>query len=286
MKNRRMGILVILFLTTVSAAAVSILPKMPQDPAYNNFADSRNAGGIPNAANALSNAAFILVGLYGLRALTAKGCIFAERAERWIYIALYLGVILTGIGSGYYHLWPDNDRLVWDRLPMTILFGSLVSSIISERISPRAGLLLLPLFLAAGMGSVIYWGLSERAGTGDLRLYCFVHFYPLLLIPVIMCLFPNRYTRSRDLLWVLGFYGLATVAEALDKPIFDILHLVSGHTVKHLLAAAAVYSHVRMVSTRQVHDTAAHARVSENESTHSSDHPGCRPVDALMKEYG
>lgn len=256
MRNARTGILVIVFLTIASAIAVSILPRMPQDLAYHNFADTRTLGVIPNAADVLSNIGFILAGLLGLRVLAARrpgqDGVFAERGEVWVYVTFYFGTVLTGLGSGYYHLWPDNGSLVWDRLAMIVVFAAFASSVISERISSKAGLLLLIPFLAAGAGSVIYWGFSERAGMGDLRPYMFVHFYPLLLIAVITYLSPSRYTRGSDLFWVLGFYALATASEALDKPIFDFLHVVSGHTIKHLLAATAICWHVRMISRRRL----------------------------------
>jgi hypothetical protein len=234
----------------------AILPRIPQDPGYYNFADSRHLGPIPNAADVISNVGFILVGFLGLRvAVTRRSgpcAVFSERSEAWVYISLYLGTVLTGIGSAWFHLHPTNDSLVWDRLPMTIIFASFVSSVISERISPRAGLFLLIPLIVVGIGSVISWHFGEKAGTGDLRFYGFVHFYPLLLIPVIMYFFPNRYTRGWDILLVLGFYGLATASEALDKPVFDLLHFASGHTIKHLFAAAAVYFHVRMISKRKL----------------------------------
>jgi len=256
MRNPHTFILVLIILTIASVIAASVLPRIPQNPAYHNFADSRNLGSLPNAADVLSNIGFILIGFIGLRVLTKcrsdGDCVFAERGEAWVYIALYFGTVLTGIGSAYYHLWPNNVSLVWDRLPMTIIFASLVSSVISERISSRAGLFLLIPFLLAGAGSVLYWSFSERAGMGDLRPYGFMHFYPLLIVPVIMYFFPSRYTRGWDLSWVLGFYALATACEALDKPIYDFLHLVSGHTIKHLLAATAIYCHVRMLSKRQL----------------------------------
>jgi hypothetical protein len=274
MRNPRTTILVLIFLTIASVIAASVMPRISQDPAYHNFADSRNFGWLPNAADVLSNIGFILVGFLGLRVLTKwrsdEDGIFSERGEAWVYVALYSGTVLTGIGSAYYHLWPNNGSLVWDRLPMTILFASFVSSVISERISSRAGLFLLFPFLAAGTGSVIYWDFSERAGMGDLRPYVFVHFFPLLLIPAIMYFFPNRYTRGIYLFWVLGFYGLATASEALDKPIFDFLHLVSGHTIKHLLAATAIYCHVRMLSKRQLKRERPHECANGNSSLGTS----------------
>jgi hypothetical protein len=37
---------------------------------------------------------------------------------------LFAGVTLSSLGSSYFHLAPDNARLMWDRLPMTIAFIS------------------------------------------------------------------------------------------------------------------------------------------------------------------
>jgi hypothetical protein len=99
---------------------------------------------------------------------------------------------------------------------------------------------------------------------GDLRPYVFVHFFPLLLIAVTMYFFPSRYTRGNDLFLVLGFYALATAGEALDKPIFDFIHLVSGHTIKHLLAATAICCHVRMIFRRQINKERPHEWANEN----------------------
>ena len=39
---------------------------------------------------------------------------------------------MVAIGSSYYHWKPSNSRLVWDRLPMTVGFMSLVAVVISE----------------------------------------------------------------------------------------------------------------------------------------------------------
>jgi hypothetical protein len=142
-------------------------------------------------------------------------------------------MILVAWGSSYYHLAPDNSRLVWDRLPMTIVFMALVAAMISERVSVRAGLALLPMLLVLGIASVIQWDLSERAGHGDLRFYAAVQIYAIVVLLVILLL-PPRYTRSRDLVVVVGFYVLAKVLETWDWAIFRAGHVVSGHTLKHL----------------------------------------------------
>jgi hypothetical protein len=134
---------------------------------------------------------------------------------------------------------------------MTIAFTALPAGILAERISIKAGLLSLVPLLAAGIGSVAYWEVTELGGRGDLRPYAIVQFYPVLAIPLIMFLFPPKYTRSADLLWAATLYALAKAFEALDTQIFGLGQNVSGHTLKHLAAALAVYVILRMLQKRQ-----------------------------------
>ena len=122
---------------------------------------------------------------------------------------------------------------------MSLAFMSLLSAVLVERPGPRVGLRLFPWLAATGPFSVVYWMLSERAGIGDLRLYGLVHFYPMLLIPLLLWLFAPRYTRGRDLLVVLALYAAALVAERLDREVFAAGGWINGHSVKHVLAAVA-----------------------------------------------
>jgi hypothetical protein len=146
--------------------------------------------------------------------------------------SFYSWALLTAFGSGYYHLAPDNGRLVWDRVPMTLAFMGLVSAMISERVSVAAGLYLLPLLLLIGAGSVVLWWYSEARGAGDLRAYAAVQVYAVLVLPILLLL-PPRYTRSWDFAVVFGFYVLAKVFETADRQIFSIdQHTISGHTLK------------------------------------------------------
>ncbi len=39
---------------------------------------------------------------------------------------------MTSFGSAYYHLVPDNDRLMWDRLPMAAAITALVAATLSR----------------------------------------------------------------------------------------------------------------------------------------------------------
>src|SRR5579863_8715099 len=159
------------------AAGIAVLmlrlPPIPQSASYHNFADHRTWLGIPNFANVASNLAFAVVGVWGLAFLLRidPAKYFVDPRERWPYVLAFLGILLTAFGSAYYHLAPSNARLVWDRIPMTIVFGSLVAAVIAERISVHAGLRLLPFLIALGTGSVLQWYLDELHGHGDLRFY-------------------------------------------------------------------------------------------------------------------
>ena len=133
---------------------------------------------------------------------------------------------------------------------MTIAFMSLVAAVIAERISLRAGLWLLPILLLVGMDSVLQWFMSEVRDAGDLRFYAAVQLYSVLVL-VIALFMPQRYTRGWDLAVVAGLYALAKVLEILDRQIFAMGHIVSGHTLKHLAAAAGAYWILRMLQKRR-----------------------------------
>lgn len=253
---REIRLRVIVGIGLAAIVTVLFLPPIPQDPAYHNFADRRRLLGIPNVLNVLSNAPFVLVGVLGWLFLLREGRArpdgpLTEPWERFTSLALFAGVGLTGFGSAYYHLAPDNRTLFWDRLPMTIVFMSLFAIVIAERISLSAGRRLFPLLLAAGIGSVVYWRQGEVHAVGDLRFYGLVQFFPLVAIPLMLLLFPPRYTRAADLIVALGWYVLAKIFEFLDARIFAWGGLVSGHTLKHLTSAVAMYWIVRMLKRRR-----------------------------------
>jgi hypothetical protein len=228
------------------------LPPIPQSPPYHDFADHRVWLGIPNFGNVASNLAFAVVGVWGLAFLLRLDPTqyFVNPRERWPYSVAFLGVLLTAFGSAYYHLAPNNARLVWDRIPMTIVFGSFVAAVIAERINVHAGLRLLPFLIALGAGSVLQWYLDELHGHGDLRFYAAVQAYSTIIL-LLALLLPPKYSRSSDLAVVAGFYALAKILELLDRRIFELRHFVSGHTLKHLAAAAAGYWILRMLRLRE-----------------------------------
>ncbi|HKD16940.1 MAG TPA: alkaline phytoceramidase [Thermoanaerobaculia bacterium] len=227
----------------VVIVATLSLPRLPQDPSYHRFADQRTIFGVPNALDVLSNILFAIVGLAGVLELV-RGSIaeraFVTRWERWPYLVLFAGTALTAVGSSYYHLAPDNARLFWDRLPMTLGFMGLLTALLAERVSTRfARAAFVPLVLV-GAASVVYWDLGEASGVGDLRPYAAVQFGSLLLILAMMIFFPARLPGDAFLWSATVSYGVAKLFEAGDLRVYGLGHIVSGHTLKHLFAALSV----------------------------------------------
>jgi len=239
-RQKRIVMICVVALATI-AGVFLFMPPVAQDPAYHDFADKRGWLGIPNFGDVAGNAPFAVVGIWGLVALARMKASFTDVAAYRLWQIFFFGVFLVAFGSGYYHWAPDNHTLVWDRIPMTIAFMSLFSLIIMRHVHRAAGVALFWPLLLIGIGSVFYWDYTEAAGAGDLRLYALVQFLPIILIPLILWLFPARESGMRYLLQTLGFYLLAKVLEHFDTAFFNIAgNAVSGHTLKHVAAAAAV----------------------------------------------
>jgi hypothetical protein len=217
-------------LKTAAMIAVAVtlffvfVPPIAQDESYHAFADSRVILGIPNFWNVVSNIPFALVGIIGLRKLrgaTAR--------------ILFAGVLLTFFGSAYYHLAPSDARLVWDRMPMTMVFMCFLYWILAGETNARSESPLLHLMLAVGIASVVWWQV-----TGDLRPYVLVQFGPIVVL-----LAKIHGARHSKFLWaVLACYALAKLSEHFDACLYSFLPL-SGHTCKHLFAAASTYCILR-----------------------------------------
>jgi hypothetical protein len=240
----------IVAITVLAVLAAVLAPPMPQWLSYHNFADARAMLGVPNFLNVGSNAAFLVVGLAGLYVTLGNRARFQFSVERWPYVVFFLGVLMTAAGSGYYHLAPDNSRLFWDRLPMTVAFMALISAQIVDRISIRAGLTLLVPMLLVGAGSVLYWRMTENAGAGNVMPYGILQGYSVLILLAITVLMPSRYTLGNYLYWVFAWYVASKLLETFDRAAFELGHIVSGHTLKHLAAAVAGIPVILMLTRR------------------------------------
>lgn len=238
-------------LSVIGIVGIFFVPRIPQDPAYHMFADMRTILGIPNALDVLSNFFFAWAGIEGLYRLLRQNSLQVMEELRLPYTVFFAGVALVSLGSAYYHWSPNNETLVWDRLPMTIAFMSFFSILCAERISLKLGLRLFPILLLAGLVSIIYWHFSEQAGKGDLRPYALVQFLPILLTPLILLMLPARYDRTSGIWWFMFWYLMAKLLEWLDAEVFDVLTLVSGHSLKHVAAAIGCLVFLRYLRLRQ-----------------------------------
>jgi len=229
-------ILVFFGLAVASLAGLLLLPPIPQDQGYHQFADERTIFGIPNFWNVVSNLPFLAVGAAGLRR-------FRDDPATVVF---FLGVFLTGIGSSYYHWNPSDDTLFWDRLPMTLSFAAILALVVSERVDARSGAFLLWPALVIGVFSLMLW-----RWTDDLRLYFWVQFFPGIAVVVLFLLYPPKYTGTRYWIAAALLYAVAKIFEFIDEPIYAAGNLSSGHTLKHFAAAGACFAILRYFQTRR-----------------------------------
>jgi hypothetical protein len=204
---------------------------IPQDVKYHLLADARTCLSIPNFANVVTNVGFLIVGAMGLDLCLRKGVNGASLS----WTTFFAGTLLVAAGSAYYHWNPNNATLVWDRLPMTIAFMALLAALFAEHVRSDLERSALVIALAVGIGSVVWWRYTD-----DLRLYGWVQFGPLLAIIFMLALYPGRFSHRSYLVYGLICYALSKAAELGDHALFTATSgAISGHSVKHLLAALA-----------------------------------------------
>jgi hypothetical protein len=234
---RNPPIFVLFGLMAASLAGVLLLPAIPQDQSYHLFADCRAVAGIPNFWNVVSNIPFIAIGAIGLRR-------FRDDPAT---IILFLGFLLTGIGSSYYHWDPNDATLFWDRLPMTFSFAAILAIAVKERVNKKLGDILLWALLTIGLLSLLWW-----RWTDDLRLYLWVQFFPCFALLLLFLLYPPKYNGTYNWIVAVALYALAKIFEFSDQAVFSLGYVVSGHMLKHLAAAAACFMILRWFQMRRL----------------------------------
>ena len=252
--SRESRLFILGVLTILVILGVMLHRPIPQSISYHRFADTRTFLGISNFANVISNLPFVIVGIIGLYLIKRSN---ASLKINIMYFCMFIGVLLTGIGSAYYHYRPDNNTLVFDRLPMTLVFMSLLSATLAERIDLKMGFVMLFPLLIIGMVGVAWWHITELKGDGDLRPYILVQYYPIVFIPLILILFArfSDHRGLRQLVWAVIWYILAKLFEHFDQEIYSATRFISGHTIKHLAAAVAAWYLIRLFLQRHIFTT-------------------------------
>jgi hypothetical protein len=250
-ENSILRISILISVAVVGCVAVYSYGPIPQDAAYHSFADQRTLLGVPNFWNVASNLGFLMAGIAGIRELRSPSAQGTLTALRPAFVAFFLGALGVAVGSGYDHLRPSNETLLFDRLPMTIAFMAFFALVVGEHIAPALGRALLWPLLMIGSASVFYWWLTEAKGHGDLRAYVLVQYLPIALIPLIIMLFPSRLTKVHLLWIILAVYAVAKVFELTDVAIYRSIG-ISGHTLKHIVAAVGMWFLALALQTRTV----------------------------------
>ena len=223
------------------------LPSIQQDQNYHNFADQRALFGVNNAFDTLSNLAFIIVGILGLFNFYNNKFIKISNSFSVILNLFFISIILTGLGSGYYHLSPNDFTLVFDRLALTLVFTFILAMLASIRISERSGFHTLAELIILAPLSVLLWNYN-----GNLTPYAVLQFGGIIII-VLTLLLTKAQKQSPCFTSLIILYGFAKVAEFYDVEIFNLSqNLISGHTLKHLIASIAVLVFISPLKVKKI----------------------------------
>jgi hypothetical protein len=224
--------------TAVLAAAALFHGPIHQPDGYHDFADQSLVWGIPHFCDVTSNLGFALAAFWGwIRLSPASG--HPDLRHGWAGYRLFLaGLFLTALGSTWYHLAPDNARLVWDRLPIALACGGLLAGVLGD-VRGRDSRAMTSVLALAAVASVAWWRFTDLAGAGDLRPYLLLQALPILLIPLWQWLHKAPAADRLAFGGALATYIVAKLTEVNDHAIAAVLSPVTGHTLKHLLATGA-----------------------------------------------
>jgi hypothetical protein len=250
--------------TIITVGLIALLAlhgRIAQPAHYHDFADQSAALGIPHAADVLSNAGFALVAIWGWLALRRRRASEQLRAGWPGYRLFLIGLFLTAFGSAFYHLAPDNIRLIWDRLPIALVCAGLLAGVRGDiQGGSKTAIDAIVLALTA-VASVAWWAVTDRNGAGDLRPYLLLQGLALILVPLWQAIYRRPRTDRIAFSTAMALYILAKLAEVLDHEIATALGFVTGHTLKHLIATAATAAIVWGLTRRFSHDGHAAPRV-------------------------
>lgn len=254
---RRECVLAAVFLLLLAAALLG--PSVAQPVHYHDFADQRRWGWLPHAMDVISNLPFALWGMVGiwalLRALREQAVSAAAAAMAGLFFG---GLWVTAAVSAAYHLQPGDAGLAWDRGGMVLAFAGLLGLAAMRAVSTRAGMALATAVLVLGPLSVYAWSLG-----GNLLPWAVLQGGGMVLILGFACLRPAQ-SRELPVRWamLIAIYALAKLLELGDHAVYEWTgHLVSGHSLKHMVAACAAWPVVSALLAAREIKAESHAAV-------------------------
>ena len=230
-------------------------PVLPASAHQHTLADQRALWGIPCALDVLSNLPFAIAGLWGLVALRRVAPGMLDAPSRALASLFFAGLVCTAAGSALYHWQPQDAGLLWDRLGMVLPFAGLLGLAGASRVSARAGAAAAGTVLLAGPLAVLWWSHS-----GNLLPWAVVQLGGMLVVLALACLPRRDGALALHLGAVMALYALAKLFEAADHAVFEATgQVVSGHSLKHVLAAAAAWPVLAALAALR-HSGAKHLR--------------------------
>ncbi len=220
-------------LVIITLVALIFIEPISQDLSYHQFADKRTILGVNNFFDVASNLPFLITGLLGISYLYRNWGV----SSSWSWLILFVSIFFVALGSSYYHLNPENKTLTWDRLPMSIGFMALFVITLTDYVNNKLEKWLLIPMCLVGITSVIYWHITD-----DLRIYAWVQFVSMALLLIIISVYKPSHLQTKYLIYAFILYTFSKLAEHFDQQIYELIgQIVSGHTLKHLLAATATF---------------------------------------------
>ena len=129
---------------------------------------------------------------------------------------------------------------------MAFGFAGLVAGTLMDRAPQRISQWLLA-FATVGAGTVLYWHAS-----GNLVPYLVMQVSFITAALVATAWIRPLYTHGKRIYAATGLYLMAVIFERLDHQVYGMLGgWVSGHTLKHLFACAAIGVVLSMLLTRR-----------------------------------
>lgn len=217
-------------LFVIGAALQSVWP-LAQPASYHHFADERALGEFHNASDVLSNLVILAAGVLNLGWVIRH---WRHRPPQFAGMCVAApGLVLTAFGSAWYHAAPTDATLVWDRLPMTIVFAGILAMLWTSVTRQRVNWAQMLIGVAVSLGTIGYWLVFD-----SLWPYAILQFGGLAVI-VVMTLTARV---DAPLAWalVIVFYAIAKVFETFDWQVWALSdHLFAGHALKHVASGFA-----------------------------------------------
>jgi hypothetical protein len=236
-------LLALWLLAAVLGPAMLALPShglIDLDPHGHPFIDDRTVWGIPNFMDVLSNAPLLAAGLLGMWAMRSEPLLPPVRQAVAVF---FVGLMVTGLGSAWYHWAPDAQGLVLDRLGMAVTFAGALALAVAERVSAAAARVTLRASLMVALLSAVM-PLSHD----NVWPWAVVQFGGMALMLWLSLQKPVAGAVGVRIGALLALYAVAKVFELCDEAVFHASgEVVSGHTLKHLVAALAVFPVVAAV---------------------------------------